>query len=217
MERCERTGQDFLVMTKEEKLFVFSCENGRLDPVGSGVLGGDITSHSCRGSRIALTCGQKVVIMNMTKEDGAVEEESWEIDCEGTSVTWSDENRITVVTKHSVIGYSSFSSSPVEDFRVEAGSQEIVNAVKTENGLFVLASNGDVFFSDKYPFPTTLQEISRIEEGVKNILQCDGVDLMMFKNGELIARESKQEGFSKVIWGFARCIVHSAAIVLYNT
>ena len=212
MERCERTGQDFLVMTKDEKLFVFSCENGRLDPVGSGVLGGDITSHSCWGSRIALTCGQKVVIMNMTRE-----EESWDIDCEGTSVIWSDENRITVVTKHSVIGYSSFSSSPVEDFRVEAGTQEIVNAVKTENGLFVLASNGDVFFSDISPFPTSLQEISRIKEGVKNILQCDGVDLMMFKNVVLIGRESNQDVFSKVIWGFARCIVHLAAIELYNT
>ena len=167
MERCERTGQDFLVMTKDEKLFVFSCENGRLDPVGSGVLGGDITSHSCWGSRIALTCGQKVVIMNMTREEGAVEEESWDIDCEGTSVIWSDENRITVVTKHSVIGYSSFSSSPVEDFRVEAGTQEIVNAVKTENGLFVLASNGDVFFSDISPFPTSLGDQQNQRRGEK--------------------------------------------------
>ena len=145
MDSRERTGQDFLVLTKEEKLFLFSCKNEHLDPVGSGVFGSDITSLSCRGSRIALMCGQKVVIMNMSIEEGAVEKESWEIDAEGTSVTWSDENSITVVTKNSVVGYSSFSSTPVEDFRVEAGCHEIVNAVKTHHGLFVLASTGDVF------------------------------------------------------------------------
>ena len=217
MESRDRNRQNFLVVTKEDRLFVFNCDNGHLDPVGSGVLGSVITSHSCRGSRIALTCGRKVIIMNMTIEDGAVEEQSWGIDGEGTSVTWCDEASISVVTKGcSVVGYSSFSSTPVEDFRVETGNQEIVNAVKTKNRLFVLASTGDVFATKISPFPTTLQEICRIEEGVTNILQCDRGNLMIFKNGQLLGRESNQDGFSKVLGGFARCSVHWAAIYATN-
>ena len=171
MERKEWTEPDFLVLTKEEKLFVFSCVNGQLDPVGSGVFDSEITSHSCRGSSIALTCGRKVVIMKMTIEDGAVEEQSWGIDGEGTSVTWSDEDGITVVTKNTVVGFSSFASTPVEDFRVESGSQEILSAVKTENRLFVLVSTGDVFSTDISHSLTSLQGMGRIEEGVTNILQ----------------------------------------------
>ena len=51
-------------------------------------------------------------------------------------MTWSDEDGITVVTKNTVVGFSSFASTPVEDFRVESGGQEILSAVKTENRLF---------------------------------------------------------------------------------
>ena len=213
MERQERKEQDFLVLIKEEQLLVFSCVNGHLDPVGSCAFSSDITSHSCRGSRIALTCGQKVIIMNMTIEEGAVEEQSWGINSEGTSVAWSDEESITVVTKSSVVGYSSF-SSPVEDFRVDAGSQEIVSAVKTVNRLFVLASTGDLFATDISPFPINLQEIGKIEEGVTSILQFDGENLIMLKNGQLLGRERNQDEFSKVIGVVARCRVHLAATVL---
>ena len=51
--------------------------------------------------------------MKITIEEGAVEAESWVIDSEGTSLTWSDVNRNTVMTKE--VGYSLFSSTPVED------------------------------------------------------------------------------------------------------
>ena len=54
----DRLEDELLVLTKEENLFVFNCDNGHLDPVGSGVLDSDITSHRCRGSRMALTVGK---------------------------------------------------------------------------------------------------------------------------------------------------------------
>ena len=52
MESQERTEQDLLVLTKKDKLFVFSHVNGKLNPVGSGAFPSDITSHSCCGRRI---------------------------------------------------------------------------------------------------------------------------------------------------------------------
>ena len=94
-----------MVLTKENKLYVFSCVNGHLDPVGSCEFSSEITSHSCCGSRIALTCGQKLVTLKMTMEEGAVEELSWGLDGNGIGVTWSDKDSITIVTKNSVIGY----------------------------------------------------------------------------------------------------------------
>ena len=199
MESCNRTGLDLLVLTKGEKLFVFNCDNEQLDSVGSAAFSSDITSHGCCGSKIAITCGEKVIIMNMAIEEGLVEEHSWGIDGDGTSVTWSDKTSITVVTKNSVVGFSSFSSTPVEDFRVEAGSQEISGAVRNVNRLFVLSSTGDVYATDISSFPASLQEISRIEEGVTNILQCELENLIIFKNGQLLRRERNQDEFSKVI------------------
>ena len=97
---------------------------------------------------------------------------------------------------------------------MEAGSQEIVGAVKKINRLFVLAPTGDLFATDISPFPINLQEIGKIEEGVTSILQFDGENLIMLKNGQLLGRERNQDEFSKVIGVVARCRVHLAATVL---
>ena len=56
-------------------------------------------------SRIALTYGQKLIILTMTREEGAVEEVSWRLGGEGIGLTWSGEDHITVVTKNAVVGY----------------------------------------------------------------------------------------------------------------
>ena len=99
------------------------------------------------------------------------------------------------------IGYASFSSDqlPVEDFRVGAGSEEIVSAVRKADRLYILSSSKILFSTDISPHQSSLYEISKIEEGVTNIMPSYGESLMVFQNGEILIREKKQDEFQKVI------------------
>ena len=79
-----------------------------------------------------------------------------------------------------------------------AGSQEIVSAVRKSDRLYILSSSNSLFVTDMSSHYSSLNEISKVEEGVTNIMSSYGESFMIFQNGQLLRREKKQYEFQKV-------------------